>query len=82
MRRREATWLRSLPVAVTSVGLFTAALMCGMHWIGGLWATDSVASAAFRAFNLLKDFEGIIYVPRVTAEEPPADRPRVAPRHS
>jgi erythromycin esterase len=51
-----------------------------MHWIGGLWATDSVPSAAFRPFNLLKDFDGVIYVPRVTAEEAPADRPRVAPR--
>jgi erythromycin esterase len=53
-----------------------------MHWIGGLWATDSVPSAAFRPFNLLKDFDGVVYVPRVTAESIPAGRPSVAPRHS
>jgi len=53
-----------------------------MHWVGGLWAADSVPSSAFRPFNLLKDFDGIVHVPRVTAEAIPADRPRVAPRHS
>lgn len=29
-----------------------------MHWIGGVWAADSVASAAFRRFNLLRNFDG------------------------
>ena len=53
-----------------------------MHWIGGLWATDSLPSAAFRPFNLLKDFDGVIYVPRVTAEEAPANLPHIAARHS
>jgi erythromycin esterase-like protein len=53
-----------------------------MHWIGGLWATDSAPSAAFRPFNLLKDFDGIIYVSHVTAEAIPTGQPHVAPRHS
>ena len=51
-----------------------------MHWVGGLWATDSLLSTAFRPFNLLKDFDGVIYVPRVTAEEAPPDHPRIPAR--
>jgi erythromycin esterase-like protein len=51
-----------------------------MHWVGALWAPDSVPSAALRNFDLLHDFDGLVYFPRVTAEEMPTDRPRIAPR--
>ena len=51
-----------------------------MHWIGALWTPDSVSSAAFRPFDLLHDFDGVVYVPRVTAEDVPAAHPRIAPR--
>ncbi|MGH9948647.1 MAG: erythromycin esterase family protein [Pyrinomonadaceae bacterium] len=51
-----------------------------MHWIGGLYKPDSMISEAFRNFNLLQDFDGIIYLPRVTAEDIPADRPLIPAR--
>lgn len=51
-----------------------------MHWVGALWAPASVPSEAFRAFDLLHDFDGVVYFPRVTAEDLPEDRPRIAPR--
>lgn len=53
-----------------------------MHWIGGLYKPDGTiyAATAFRSFNLLQDFDGIIYLPRVTAEDIPADRPLIPPR--
>src|SRR4051794_3283076 len=51
-----------------------------VHWIGALWIPDSVPSAAFRNFDLLHDFDGIVYFPRVTAEDVPAVLPRIAPR--
>jgi erythromycin esterase len=51
-----------------------------MHWIGALWIPGGLPSAAFRPFDLLHDFDGVVYVPRVTAEDVPTDRPRIAPR--
>ncbi|MEA2336033.1 MAG: hypothetical protein QOE82_40 [Thermoanaerobaculia bacterium] len=51
-----------------------------MHQVGALWAPDSVPSAAFRDSDLLHDFDGVLYFPRVTAEEVPRDRPRIAAR--
>jgi len=41
---------------------------------------QSVASSTYRTFSLLHDFDAIVYLPRVTAEEIPLDRPRVPPR--
>lgn len=51
-----------------------------MHWIGGLYKPDSRTSEAFRNFNFLTDFDGIIYLPRVTAEDIPVDRPLIPAR--
>lgn len=42
-----------------------------MRWVGALWTPGSLPSAAVRPFDLLHDFDGLIYVPRVTAEEAP-----------
>jgi erythromycin esterase-like protein len=51
-----------------------------LHWVGGIWAPASLASAAYRPYDLVHDFDGLLYFPRVTADEQSADRPRVAPR--
>ena len=51
-----------------------------MHWVGGLYDPKSVSSSAYRNFDLLRDFDGVIFLPRVTAEEIPKDRPSVPPR--
>jgi erythromycin esterase len=51
-----------------------------MHWIGGLYQPDSIPAAAFRSFDLVRDFDGVAYLPRVTAEDIPADRPLVPAR--
>jgi erythromycin esterase len=51
-----------------------------MHWVGGLFAPGTSPSDAFRPYDLLRDFDGIIYVPQVTAEEMPTDRPLIPAR--
>lgn len=51
-----------------------------MHWVGGLYAPGTSPSEAFRAYNLLRDFDGVIYIGKVTAEEVPTDRPVVPAR--
>jgi erythromycin esterase len=51
-----------------------------MRWIGGLYAPGSEAEAGYRPYRLTEAFDGIVYLPRVTAESPPADRPPVARR--
>ena len=51
-----------------------------MHWIGGLYQPDSIPAAAFRSFDLVRDFDGVAYLPRVTAEDIPADRPLIPAR--
>jgi erythromycin esterase len=51
-----------------------------MHWVGGLHRPDTAPSAAFREFDLLRDFDGVALLPVVTAEPIPGDRPLVAPR--
>jgi erythromycin esterase-like protein len=51
-----------------------------MHWIGGLYTPGSVSSAAFRNFDLLRDFDGVVFLPRVTAEEILTDRPLIPAR--
>jgi len=51
-----------------------------MHWIGALWAPDSLPSAAFHPSDLLHDFDGIVYFANVAAEEVPANRPHIAAR--
>ena len=51
-----------------------------MHWVGGLYAPGTSPSDAFRPYNILKDFDGIIYLRQVTAEEMPTDRPLIPAR--
>ena len=45
-----------------------------MHWVGGLYQPGSLGSAALRNFDLVRDFDGVVYLPRVTAEDIPTDR--------
>jgi erythromycin esterase-like protein len=51
-----------------------------MRWIGGLHSPDSDPAAGYRPYRLAEAFDGIVYLPRVTAEAPPADRPLVPKR--
>ena len=51
-----------------------------MHWVGGLYTPGNLPSKAFREYELLRDFDGIVYLPRVTAEEVPPDRPLIPAR--
>jgi erythromycin esterase len=51
-----------------------------MHWIGALWAPDSLPSAAFHPYDLLHDFDGIVYFANVAAEDVPANRPHIPSR--
>ena len=51
-----------------------------MHWIGGIWMPGTLPSEASRPFALLDDFDALLYLARVSADEIPADLPRVPPR--
>lgn len=51
-----------------------------MHWIGGLFAPLSPPSSQYRTFRLIRDFDGVIYVPTVVAETLPPARPIVPAR--
>lgn len=51
-----------------------------MHWVGGLYAPSTPVSGAFRSFDLLHDFDAIIYLPKVSADEIPLDRPLIPAR--
>jgi erythromycin esterase len=51
-----------------------------MHWVGGLYAPATSPTDAFRAYAVLRDFDGVIYLGTVTAEEMPTDRPLVPAR--
>jgi hypothetical protein len=51
-----------------------------MHWVGGLYAPCTPPSDAFRPYDLLRDFDGVVYFRRVTAEEAPNDLPLVPPQ--
>jgi hypothetical protein len=50
-----------------------------MHWISGLYRSDSNPSEAFQSYLLMRDFDGVAYVPRTAAEDVIA-QPRVAAR--
>jgi erythromycin esterase len=41
-----------------------------LHWVGALFTPGTAPSAAFRPFNLTQDFDAILSIPRVTAEDP------------
>jgi len=45
-----------------------------MHWVGGVFDPAGPRSSAFQPFELLRDFDGMFYLPTVTAEEMPDDR--------
>jgi len=51
-----------------------------MHFVGGLWLPGSNPAEANRPTRLLRDYDGLVYIPRVTADEAPADRPVIPPR--
>ena len=51
-----------------------------MHWVGGLYTPGSLSSSTFRNFDLLRDFDAVVYLPRVTAEEIPTNRPLIPAR--
>lgn len=51
-----------------------------MHWIGALFRPGTDPSEAFRPFRLVHDFDGIVFIPVVTADEMPSDRPLIPAR--
>jgi erythromycin esterase-like protein len=51
-----------------------------MHWVGALFRPGTDPSEAFRTFRLLDDFDGLVFIPRVSADEVPTDRPLVPAR--
>ena len=51
-----------------------------MHWVGGLFTPGSLPSTAFRPFKLVEEFDGIFYLPRVTADQLFTDRPLIPAR--
>jgi erythromycin esterase len=51
-----------------------------MRWVGGIFTPGGAPSTATRTFTLTSDFDGVFYLPEVTAEAIPADRPSISPR--
>jgi len=51
-----------------------------MHFVGGLWRPGSNPSEANRPTQLLRDYDGLLYFPRVTPDEMPTDRPVIPAR--
>jgi len=51
-----------------------------LHWIGGLYAPGSLPTQAFSPFKLVEEFDGIFYLPKVTADQVFNDRPIVPAR--
>jgi erythromycin esterase len=51
-----------------------------MHWVGAIFEPGSLPSEAFRPFVLVNDFDGIFYLPKVTADQIFSDRPSVPAR--
>ena len=51
-----------------------------MRWVGGLWLPGSNPAEANRPTQLVRDYDGLVYIPRVTADEGPANRPVIPPR--
>jgi hypothetical protein len=48
--------------------------------VGGLFTPGTPPREAFRPFDLLRDFDGVVYLRRVTADELPLDRPLIPAR--
>ena len=51
-----------------------------LHWVGGIFEPGSLSSEAFRPFKLVDDFDGIFYLPKVTADQIFSDRPVIPAR--
>jgi erythromycin esterase len=51
-----------------------------MHWVGGLYRPGTNPSESFRPFRLTYDLDGVVFFPRVSADEVPTDRPRIPAR--
>ncbi|HSA93834.1 MAG TPA: erythromycin esterase family protein [Terriglobales bacterium] len=51
-----------------------------MHWVGGLFKPGTDAAEAFRPFMLASDFDGVAYLPTVTPDPIPGDRPLIPAR--
>lgn len=51
-----------------------------LRWVGGLYDPGTAPASASRPFPLTTAFDGIVYLPRVTAETIPSDRPFVPAR--
>lgn len=51
-----------------------------MRWVGGIYTPGGAPSTATRTFTLTTDFDGVFFIPEVTAEAIPSDRPVIPPR--
>jgi erythromycin esterase len=51
-----------------------------MHWVGALYTPGSVSSASLQSLNLMRNFDGVVFLRRVTADEIPTDRPLIPAR--
>lgn len=51
-----------------------------LRWIGGLYTPGSPPENGYRLFRLTQAFDGLVYLPRVTPEDIPTDRPIIPPR--
>lgn len=51
-----------------------------MHWVGALFRPGTDPTETFRPVRLVNDFDGIVFIPAVTADEVPTDRPLVPAR--
>ena len=51
-----------------------------MHWVGALFRPGTDPSEAFLPYRLINEFDGVIFFPRVSADEMPRDRPLVPAR--
>jgi Erythromycin esterase homolog len=51
-----------------------------LHWVGGIFEPGSLPAEAFRPFDLVDDFDGIFYLPKVTADQIFTDRPVIPAR--
>jgi len=51
-----------------------------MHWVGALYRPGTNPSESFRPFRLTDDFDGVVFFPRVAADDVFTDRPRIPAR--
>jgi erythromycin esterase len=51
-----------------------------LRWVGGLYAPSTAPSGSFQPYRLAAAFDAIAYLPSVSAEDIPRDRPLIPPR--